>query len=244
MLNAVVLAGSSDNEKLPNKPLLKIKDKPMVLYVTDALKATKRIDNILIVGDEIKLREYYKEDKNVSIINESESFFHNLIMGVNAYKEEKRILVVTSDIPMITSEAINDFIDKASSIGGDFCYPIVDKEANNRKYPEAKRTYARLKEGSFTGGNIIYINPKIIDGFMDKAQEVIGNRKKVLKLAKMLGWKFTIRFLLGNLTIPKIEKRVSEMLGIDARAVISEYPEIGNDVDKPSDVEMVQNYIA
>ena len=40
MLNAVVLAGSSDNEKLPNKPLLKIKDKPMVLYVTDALKAT------------------------------------------------------------------------------------------------------------------------------------------------------------------------------------------------------------
>lgn len=247
MLNAVVLAGSGDGDKLPNKPLLKIKDKPMILYVTDALKATGIVNKIVIVGNARNLSSLFKGDDICHVINGGKNMMDNLVLGIkylqDNFQDNDRVLVLTSDIPMITPEAIVDFVEKARAIGGDFCYPIVKKEVNIEKFPEAKRTYARLKEGTFTGGNIIYINPRIIDNLMDKAQQVIENRKKPIKLVRMLGWSFTMKFLLGRLTIPKVEERVSNMLGIDARAVISDYPEIGNDVDKPSDVEMAENYI-
>lgn len=243
MLNAIVLAGSGDGDKLPDKPLLKIKDKPMILYVTDALKASGIIGKIIVVGDAASLSPLFEGDDNCTVIDGGGNMLDNLLLGVRHLGNDDRILVLTSDIPMITPEAIIDFVEKAKAIGGDFCYPIVKKEVNMEKFPNARRTYARLREGTFTGGNIIYMNPRIIDNLMDMAYEVIENRKRPIKLVRMLGWSFTMKFLLGRLTIPKVEERVSKMLGIDARAVISEYPEIGNDVDKPSDVEMVENYI-
>lgn len=243
MLNAVILAGSGDDDKLPNKPLLKIKDKPMILYVTDALKATGIVDRIVIVGNAKNLSPLFKGDDICHVINGGKNMMDNLVLGVKYLGDSERILVLTSDIPMITPEAIVDFVEKARAIGGDFCYPIVKKEVNKEKFPKAKRTYARLREGTFTGGNIIYMNPRIIDNLMDKAQQVIENRKRPIKLVRMLGWSFTMKFLLGRLTIPKVEERVSNMLGIDAKAIISDYPEIGNDVDKLSDVEMAENYI-
>ncbi|WP_026487059.1 nucleotidyltransferase family protein [Caldanaerobius polysaccharolyticus] len=243
MLNAIVLAGSGDGDKLPDKPLLKIKDKPMILYVTDALKASGIIDRIVVVGNAAGLSPLFEGDDCCTVLDGGGNMLDNLLLGVRYLGDQDRVLVLTSDIPMITPEAIIDFVEKAKAIGGDFCYPIVKKEVNKEKFPKARRTYARLREGTFTGGNIIYMNPRIIDNLMDMAYEVIENRKRPIKLVRMLGWSFTMKFLLGRLTIPKVEERVSKMLGIDARAVISEYPEIGNDVDKPSDVEMAENYI-
>jgi len=40
-----------------------------------------------------------------------------------------------------------------------------------------------------------------------------------------------------------IEQRVSELFKIKARVVISEFPEIANDVDKPSDLDFVRKML-
>jgi len=44
-------------------------------------------------------------------------------------------------------------------------------------------------------------------------------------------------------SIPELEKRVSKILGINVKAPILPYPELGVDVDKPSDLEFCRSFL-
>jgi hypothetical protein len=60
----------------------------------------------------------------------------------------------------------------------------------------------------------------------------------------LLGIGLLIKLVLGIGTIRQIEQRFGQILNITAKAIISGYPEIGNDVDKPNDIEMVIKYFS
>ena len=72
---------------------------------------------------------------------------------------------------------------------------------------------------------------------------LISVRKKPLQMAQILGLGFSVCLLLGKLSIDRIEKRFSKILNIKVKAVFSEYAEIGNDIDKPSDVIYAEAYL-
>ena len=60
----------------------------------------------------------------------------------------------------------------------------------------------------------------------------------------MLGWKYLCSLLAGNLTIKQIEERVANILKINAVGIISPFPEVGIDVDKPSDLQLVTEVLS
>ena len=62
-------------------------------------------------------------------------------------------------------------------------------------------------------------------------------------MAKVLGWKTLTLFLSKKLTIAQAEKKFSEIFGITAKAIVSDYPELANDVDKPSDLEYMRKQL-
>ena len=244
-INAVVLAG--DNKRdfvqlgVENKSLLPTNGKPMVEYVVDALRCSSLIGKISISGPE-KLLKSVLGSKVDFYAGERESMFDNITAGIRPFAGEPAVLVVTSDIPMITGEMITDFIQCSLAQEGDFCYPIVEKQLNDMEFPGVERTYVRLKEGTFTGGNITLFNPAKWEQCEELVKSLIRFRKKPLKTAKLLGFKFLLGLLLGTLPINKVEERFGSLLQIDAAAISVNYPEIGNDVDKPSDLEMVKRY--
>lgn len=240
-MNAIILAGSTGEEKLPDKALIKIKGKYMITYVIDALRQSGKIDKIAVVGDRNKLN--HLDDIDL-IIDQGSSIVENVIKGIEPFKNDKRVLILTCDIPMLTKDAVIDFIEQSESKDADLCYPIVKREDNERKFPGAKRTYVRIREGTFTGGNIFYINPAIIDSCINAANQFISYRKKPWKLGRLLGLKILILFAFGRVTIDQLEGKVSELFNIKAKAIISRYPEIGNDIDKDEDVEMANKFIA
>ena len=43
------------------------------------------------------------------------------------FKEDANVIIVSSDIPMITGRVIDDFIDRCADKDADLCYPIVAK---------------------------------------------------------------------------------------------------------------------
>jgi GTP:adenosylcobinamide-phosphate guanylyltransferase len=244
MINSIILAGKSSKglEGKKNKGLIDINGKPMLLYVIDALKKSDVVDRIVIVSDPEDL-------KNINlvgvekVIKDAGTMIDNIIKGVEYFKSDSRVMITTCDIPLLTGEAVRDFVKKAMDSKADLCYPIVDKESCERKYPDTKRTYARLKEGTFTGGNLFIINPKILDRSINKAKQMIQYRKKPIKMSKVLGFRFLIKFIAGRLTIDAVEERVSSILNVKPKAIISPYPEIGNDVDKLEDIKMVRKYL-
>lgn len=246
MLNALILAGAQpvgNHSENANKALLRINGKMMVEYVIEALRGVEGIGRIVAVGSEQELA-LPLAGKVDAVLHAEGSIMAGIDAGVRNLGSAEPILICTSDIPMITSEGIKDFIGQALALEADLCYPIVDERLNREKYPEMERTYVPVREGRFTGGNIFYVHPKVLEKGFSLASRLVEARKNPLKMAGLLGLGFLFRFITGTLSIAQAERKISKMLQIKARAVISQYPEIGNDVDKPSDVMVATAYLS
>ncbi|MGL5513835.1 MAG: nucleotidyltransferase family protein, partial [Sporomusa sp.] len=171
-----------------------------------------------------------------------QTILETIDQGMKALGHANRTLVVTADIPLLTPAAIEDFLDQCAGLDADLYYPIIAWTDHERRFPGNKRTYVRLKEGTFTGGNIFLVNPKIVDQCMKVAERIIANRKNPLKLCCLLGWTFVIQFIFGTLRLKQVEERVETILGVKGAVIQSQYAELGLDVDKPSDLDLVRNF--
>ena len=250
MLNAIILAGEqkilSSNDisgDISNKALLRINERAMVEYVVDVIRKVNLIDRIVVVGPVAELNKIIG-DRVDAVIEDTGEIMQNVTAGIKSLNSDEFVLVATSDIPMISVEAVEDFIKRSIETKVDFCYPIIEKKYNDDKFPGIRRTYTRMREGNFTGGNIFYVSPSIALENVQLAQKFIAARKNPLRMARILGLRFVFQLAVGTLTIRKVEEKFSEIFGIKAKAIISSYPEVGNDVDKPEDLVFAMAYLS
>jgi GTP:adenosylcobinamide-phosphate guanylyltransferase len=249
MIDAVVLAGTgksvplTEEEGVDNKAFIDIKGKFMLSYTLDALRAVESIGRIAVVGPAEKLSPLVKQ-YNILVVDEIGEIPENIKAGASALKPEGHILIASGDIPLLTAAAVEDFLAQCLPYDNDFYYPIVSKEENDKRFPGMKRTYARLREGVYTGGNLFLVNPAKIDQGLPRLRKFIELRKSPLRLLAALGVGFVLKFISKRLTITELENNFPRLLGITGKAVISRYAEIGTDVDKTSDLELVRRELS
>ncbi len=248
MIDCVILAGgiNSELEKLegiPNKALIKIGDKEMVRYVLETFRQVEKIERIVLVGPAGEF-EFLKDEYALELLPEESSIIENLAAAIRHLQTKNPLLIATADIPLLTPEGTGDFLQKCYPYDLDFYYPIVKKEICESSFPGVRRTFVKLEEGHFTGGNIFLVNPPVIEPNLPFLKQFIDSRKKPLKMVSMLGAGFLLSGLAGKLSIAQLEKRFSGLFKLRAKAIISDYPELGFDVDKPGDLEQVRDYIA
>ena len=244
MYNAIILAGGisknfSADDVSKNEALLDIGGRPMLSFVLAALEKSKFIDKIFVVGPISKLK-YIGFSERVTLVQSKNSIMDTVIAGIQAASKEKPVLVSTTDIPFLTAQAVDDFIGQCVQKQVDLCYPIIAKEIIQSKYMDAKRTYVKLSDGVFTGGNLFFVNPLVIPKCMEIAYKVIDHRKNPFKLATILGWKNLLKFILGSLSSEAAQQRMAEILNIDICVIKSDYAEIGMDVDKIEDLKIAR----
>ena len=246
-VDALVIAGGS-SDKLQNyrevakEALIPIGDKVMVEYVLEALEGTPGISKIAVVGPN-ELKNIFAHKEKLIIAGEGKSAIDSIINGLELLKPQGRVLILTADIPLISPVAISEFLDACKDTSVDIYYPIVPKEAYEDKYPGIKRTYVTTKDGTYTGGNAFFINPNIADRCAETAKKLVKLRKSPLALSSLIGWKFILKLITKRITIEEAEEKFSDLLGVKGRVVFSLYPEIGMDVDKPSDLQLVNSVI-
>ncbi len=245
--DVIILAGRKKNGVLEaqfnvsTKALIPFNERPMILYVLDAVRDTPGVRNIIITGPKDVLIPVVSED-NIKLLPDRGGILENIeeAIGYLNPSEDDFVLIITSDIPLITSEMIAYFVNTAEKYDADFFYPILRKEVCEEKFPETKRTYGTVKEGTFTGGNLFLVRAHAFMDARDILKRAISYRKKPWKLSKLLGLSFLIKFFAKKLTIPEVEDRAYELLGYKGKAIEVPYPEIGIDVDKESDYLIVQ----
>jgi GTP:adenosylcobinamide-phosphate guanylyltransferase len=247
--SAVVLAGGKASPELQavtgvtNRALLRIGDQTMLDYVVDALAQSSHIGDVYVVGDVPSSSRY-------SSVPDAGSLFDNIVAGLAAVNAVQA-LVATSDIPFLTSAAVDDFVSNALARDVDIAYPIVSMDAYRKRFSEMKRTTVRLREGEFTGGNIMLLRSAFITGQPERIRQAYAARKNVLRLGALLGPGLLMRLVVSQtlapnvLSLPMLEAGVSRILGNGSRvaAVITDYPEIGTDVDKPDDVAAAERLL-
>ena len=153
----------------------------------------------------------------------------------------EKLLGVCDDIPLLTPLAVREFISACQAQPAEeLYYPIIPKDACLAQFPQAKRTYGRLRDGVFTGGNMMLVSKSIIPPGQQKAKEIFARRKSPLKLCDWLGWSFVLKLLLHRLTLAEAEKRTSELMEMRCKAIITRHAGVGMDIDKPSDLELAR----
>lgn len=240
---AIVLAGQ------PNQGLLRTESdvafeaeipllgRPMLDYIVEALQGARSIEGVIIVGPEAARRP------GAEWVKERGDMFVNIMAGLEPlHPDADHVLYVTADIPLVTSTMIDEFITRASS-DRDVVYPIIPREVAETRFPGTKRTYVRLREGSFTGGNLFVVRPQVMSQLKSRAEVLLAHRKTPLKLARDVGLGLLMKFALGRLSIDDAERRVGRLLGITGQAVIFPYAEAGVDIDKPEDLVLMRRVL-
>ncbi|WP_258360701.1 nucleotidyltransferase family protein [Moorella sulfitireducens] len=234
-IDAVVLAGDGGG-----RALLPVGSRPMIAWVVEALLASGRIRRLAVTGPQ-ELAPVLPPD--AILVPAGRTAVDSALNGAAAFPEAEWLLLVTADIPLLKPEAVKDFLDRCRERPADFYYPIVSRECNEAFYPGVKRTYVRLREGTFTGGNMVLIKAAALLACARRGQELVRLRKSPLALSRLAGFKFIVKFLTHRLTIAEAEKNFSRLLGARGAGIISPFPEIGIDVDKESDLELARRVL-
>lgn len=206
----------------------------MALWVLEALQQAPSIITIGLVGPSSLQQD------GVTVAPMTETMFGNILQGLSTAPPDcETVLFVTSDIPWITKDIIEAFLEEAPR-DVDVVYPIIPKETAERRFPGTKRTYVRLKEGVFTGGNLFLARKEAVPRLKERAEMLLAHRKSPVSLARDVGVGFLVRLLLGRLSTSQAETRVGRLLGITGRALVFPYAEAGVDVDKPEDLALAE----
>lgn len=247
IVDAVVLAGGSakglSDKAVDNKALIEIGGRPMVDYVVEALRRTPEIERIIVVVPHEGATGEWAEKADTVVVSNG-SVTENFFAGLEKAKSKGFVLAVSADIPLLTPKAVSDFLIRCRQVEAQFYYPIISREKIEKQYPSAVRTYARMNEGCFTGGNIALIEPATFLSNRELFERFYGLRKSPLKLTMLIGFIFIVKFLLHRLTVEEAQKKASDLLKAKGIAIITSYAEIGIDVDKDSDLELVSRVLA
>ncbi len=248
-VDVLILAGGTLPDDLKkyssgydNRALLKIGGRYMIEYVVDALNGAEEVDKILVVGPVDPLRDVLA-GRVIQVVEAEDTMLGNLWLGIEKFKDADRLIISSCDIPLVTADMVSRFLRECEKVKGDVYYPIINKKYNDEKFPKTKRTYFNLKDGVFTGGNLVLLNPLVIRRNWEMLEQAIAGRKNVMKMLRLIGISFIIRYVLGILTLEMLENKVKQIVGMDGGAVQVTDPEIGVDVDKESDYLLVKNVI-
>jgi molybdopterin-guanine dinucleotide biosynthesis protein A len=226
---ALILAGTKPGTE--NRALWQIGERRMVEYVADALNAalpdgTRRV----VAGDDLPpLPGFTRVPSGKTRLGTLQNALAVLAPS------ETRLLVATADIPFLTPAAVTDLLTNAPD--ADFVYAIVPIQTCQERFPTLKRTTLRTAEGTFTGGNLILLRPDFLRTNAATIEEAEKRRKSVFGLAQLLGGGMIARLLASFVTpqvlsVAYLEAAISRALGgASVRAYVSNYAEVGTDID-------------
>ena len=233
---AVVLAGGDRDDRLArtvgaeSKALVPLRDVPMGAYVATALRASGVVDDVVWVGPtDGRVRRLVD-----AALPAGNRLVDSLTLGLGAAMGRDptaRYLIVTADIPWWDAEGVSGFLRDAPV--ADLVYPVVAQATALARFPDQKRTFVRLADGRFTGGNAVLLTPRAVPvllPFVDLAYEA---RKQPFALARRVGWGTLLALATGRARLDGIEARVRALLGLDARVFVSDDAAIAADVDHP-----------
>lgn len=245
MTDALVLAGGRLDSALAGgvrpKAFAPLCGRTMVDFVLSALRDAPSIGRIALVGP-LPLPPAVAAHVDVPV-GERGSLLENVAAGLEALGGDAPVLAAAADIPLLTGRAVEAFLVAAGAHDVDVAYGIVPREDVVRAFPHVHKTFVRLREGTFTGGNLVLLRPRAFHSARPWIERAIRARKRPWDLARLFGMRAVLGLLTGRLRIGELEQRAAMLMGIRARAVISHDPEIALDVDRAETLAAVQEHL-
>lgn len=188
--DAIVLAGdrgSSRNIYHKNKNFLTIKGVPLIVYILLTLENVRSVNKVYVIGPKERLLEiinahapHLRKGKIAKILEQKQTVYENFWHAYNNmfenydkdslyYREtseyqEKSVLVMPGDIPLVTPHEIEYFLSHCDSKNYDYVAGLTPCEKLKFFYPSGdnpgvKMSYIHFKEGLYRSYNLHLIKP-------------------------------------------------------------------------------------
>jgi GTP:adenosylcobinamide-phosphate guanylyltransferase len=248
-MNILILAGGIPGPEDPLYPatlgspkaLLDVAGKPMAQWVLDAVSDAKRADQVVLVGMEDHCGLHC--EKTMHFIPDQNNLLDNALTGMEKIQEihpqAEHLLVLPGDLPAITPQMIDWRIESLEGNDYDFEYTAIERTVMESRFPGSNRSYVKLKDVEVCGGDVHGLRISLI-GKRDLWERLIGARKNIFKQAALIGFDTLFLLLTRSMTLKGAETLVSKRLGIAGKATLSPYAEMGMDVDKPFQLEIMR----
>lgn len=253
-MDAIVIAGGTPKPDEPLYPLtqgrpkamLNIAGKPMIQWVLDALDGAETIENVIVVG--LEHETGFSSPKIVARLESQGDILPNIRQGVDAAyhinPNTGHVAVVSSDIPGILSSHVDWVVRAAMETDHDAYYNLVTRQTMEAKYPGSRRSYVRLRDMDVCGGDLNILRAALVKHDEALWDKIIASRKNALKQAALIGYDTLLLVMLRLLTVESAVQRVTRRLNLSGRALVCPFAEIGMDVDKPFQYEIMCNDLA
>jgi len=245
-VNAIILAGRANDgvfaavDRATNEALIEINGRTMLDFVVGAATSAASIARCVIVGTPEVATGL---PPGVEFAPAGDDVIANVERGTAHLGGELPVLVITSDVPFITGPIIDRLVAQCLAKPADLYYPAIPREAAEAKFPGVERTYVKLREGTFTGGNLFLVSPRVVRTKGDQVRAFVAARKSPAKMAGLIGPTFVVKLALGRLSARELEVKISAMFGVRGAVVFTDDAEIGVDVDKLSDLELARRVL-
>jgi CTP:molybdopterin cytidylyltransferase MocA len=226
------------------KALLEIAGKPMVQWILDALGGASGIDEVFLVslGPEAGLTCA----RPLHFLPDQGSMLRNVRIGMAqvsaAHPHASHIVLCSSDIPTMTSAMVDWRVEAIRQANAELDYAIIERSVMEAAFPGSRRSWVHFKGIEFCSADIHGASLSLAT---DDAlwERLFAARKSALKQAALVGLDAAFLLLTRQITLEGAERLVQHKLGLNGKVHRSPYAEIGMDVDKPHQLEMVSAYL-
>lgn len=257
LFTALILAGIrpggdpvAASAGVPSKAFIEVGGRPMLLRVLDALDASRQVGPHILCGPSQKSIEQQPE-LNVRIAEGRLKYMagqstpslstHHVLQSLT---DSAPVLVTTADHALLSAPIIDYFCSEAQRAKCDVVVGITSYQEVISAFPETRRTAVKFKDGSYCGCNLFsFLNPHSYQAAQFWRQ-IEKDRKKPLKMMRILGWAAVLRYLTGKMTLNDALGHLSKRMGIRAGAIMIPFPEAAVDVDTIEDLKFVQSLVA
>ena len=228
-MDIVILAGGGCPESLKSKYNVEFRSELPIGNTTIldiVINAAKDLGRIIVVGGPSR--------NDFERVESAPMFIGSLGAGISRVQSE-RFLLVTGDLPFLSREAVEDFLKNCHADVG-LNYPVIPVAICEHAFPGMRRTSIKTKIGRLTGGNLAEGGTSDFRAALPHLQRAYELRKSPTKLASLVGLGTLVQLAIGQviptlLSIERLERAVSRVVGTRVKAVLSEFAEIGADID-------------
>ena len=256
ILTALVLAGSRGASDpvaaaagMAQKCLVPAGGRAMLCRVLDTLLASPSIGRIYVTLQDPAAIEADAElgrrlGPRVALLAGDRTPSLSVAAALAAIPDPYPMLVTTADHPLLTPEIVGHFTAEAAASGADVAAGLTASGVLLAVYPDSKRTWLRFRDERYSGANLFALLTPRAAGAVHFWRRVEADRKKPWRIARAFGYGSLLAYLLGRLTLDDAMRRVSRVIGCEARAVRLPFAEAAIDVDKPADLALVDSILA
>lgn len=254
-MDVIVMAGGVPGREDPlytitqggYKAMLEVAGKPMIQWVLDALSKAPSVQRVAVVG--LPPLTALDCEKPVIMLANTGEMVENVRAGaVELAKQNSnsnKVLIISADIPALKAEMIEWLISRIEESDHDLYGFVLNRKDLEAMNCGEQRAFAHLKDAEVCLADAA----GLLTSFAAQVehplwQKLIEARKSPTRQAALLGYDVLFLLMLRQLKLKEAEAAINRRLGVNATAIPCPYPELALDVDRPRDLEILNDLLA